>query len=303
MMMPQTLNSNASITVTYSSGIVYTKVIAGTWSAGKTYIYNLSKAVNIGDYYFSDGTWGTIAEHTNSTAKPIAVIFSNTTSAKDKAYGFIHGYAMALQNAQNTGNFPWSTYTGTGTQIQNTICNTSALQIGNLDGYSESKNVLTKYGSNSISNLSSTFPAFYYAFSYGTSSIGGTVNAAPASSSGWFLPSTGQWYLIVKNLGGITAASSSTNHAHFLSTALSAAANINKYLDAVHTAINTITVHDIDFYTLNNTASIRFYWTSTEYSASCASSANFYYDDSFYLDTSGVPGPESGRRVRSVIAF
>jgi hypothetical protein len=42
MMMPQTLSSDASITVTYSNGGTLTKTITGTWNAGNTYIYNLS---------------------------------------------------------------------------------------------------------------------------------------------------------------------------------------------------------------------------------------------------------------------
>jgi hypothetical protein len=42
MMMPQTLDSDASVTITYSNGGTLTKAITGTWEAGKTYTYNLS---------------------------------------------------------------------------------------------------------------------------------------------------------------------------------------------------------------------------------------------------------------------
>ncbi len=42
MMMPQTLSSDARITVTYSNGGTLTKTITGIWEAGKTYTYNLS---------------------------------------------------------------------------------------------------------------------------------------------------------------------------------------------------------------------------------------------------------------------
>lgn len=42
MMMPQTLESGANITVTYSNGGTLTQMITGKWNAGNIYTYNLS---------------------------------------------------------------------------------------------------------------------------------------------------------------------------------------------------------------------------------------------------------------------
>ena len=54
MMIPQTLD-NASITVTYSNAGTLTKVITGTWEAGKTYTYNLSKTIPVANFdYIGD---------------------------------------------------------------------------------------------------------------------------------------------------------------------------------------------------------------------------------------------------------
>ena len=50
MMMPQTLGSDASITITYSNGGALTKAVTGTWEAGKTYTYNLSYLPRIFSY-------------------------------------------------------------------------------------------------------------------------------------------------------------------------------------------------------------------------------------------------------------
>ena len=50
IMMPQTLGSDASITVTYSNGGTLTKAITGTWEAGKTYNYDLSYPPRTFDY-------------------------------------------------------------------------------------------------------------------------------------------------------------------------------------------------------------------------------------------------------------
>jgi hypothetical protein len=53
MMMPQKLNSNASITVTYSGGGTLTKGISGTWEAGKTYTYNVSKTIAVANFDYT----------------------------------------------------------------------------------------------------------------------------------------------------------------------------------------------------------------------------------------------------------
>ena len=47
MMMPQTLGSDASITVTYSNSGTLTKSISGTWTAGNIYTYNISKTIPV----------------------------------------------------------------------------------------------------------------------------------------------------------------------------------------------------------------------------------------------------------------
>jgi hypothetical protein len=180
-MIPQTF-TNVIITVTYSTGTAYTKTISGTWAAGNTYTYNLSKSVNVGDYYFSDGTWGTIAEHTNSTAKPIALIFSNSTSTTDKGYGWTHGYAIALKDAyEGTLNWSSSSY---GTTLEMGKAYTDINSIENdLDGYTHTKTILAK-----SSNILNDYPPFYYAYNFKN-----TVTP-PSNSSGWYLASAGQYH-------------------------------------------------------------------------------------------------------------
>lgn len=52
----------------------------------------------IGDYLYSDGTWGPL-EYSKYGEYPVAIIFSNYTSLADRQKGFVHGYAMALRDA------------------------------------------------------------------------------------------------------------------------------------------------------------------------------------------------------------
>ena len=53
MMMPQTLRNDASITVTYSNGGTLTQSIAGTWTAGNIYTYNISKTIPVANFDYT----------------------------------------------------------------------------------------------------------------------------------------------------------------------------------------------------------------------------------------------------------
>ena len=79
---------------------------ANTWGSNGN--ATTTSTVKIGDYYFTDGSWGTLTEHVTSTVKPIGVIFSTRISNEEKNAGFTHGYALALQDANSTGCY-WST--------------------------------------------------------------------------------------------------------------------------------------------------------------------------------------------------
>ena len=241
LMIPQTF-SNAIITLTYNTGTTYTKTISGIWSAGNTYIYNLSKPVNIGDYYYSDGTWGSIAEHASSTASPIGVIFSNSTSNIDKEHNWTHGYAMALTNASLAAT--WGTYSQD-TPLENLDISISGWKYAsNLkDGYANTQTIKNTYGL-----LITNYPAFYYSINYATT--------YPAISSGWYLASIGQWYDICVNLGKIseTPDNSHYNGVIWYSMSSDCINNINadlKILENLGYSISKFSIGEK-------------YWTSTE---------------------------------------
>ncbi|WP_081618607.1 fimbrillin family protein [Segatella paludivivens] len=182
MMIPQSF-TNATIILTYNTGTSYRKTISGNWTANNIYTYNLSKSVNVGDYYYSDGTWGAISE--NPQKVPIAIIFSNITSEKDKKYGFTHGYAMALNNT-NAPNC-WSLSQGSS---DNMTIESSNLQT-DYDGYDHFLHISTNKGA--LVYSATNYPAFYDARNYNV--------VAPSNSSGWYLPSVGQWFLFISNIG------------------------------------------------------------------------------------------------------
>lgn len=196
-----------------------------------------SMAVNVGDYLFSDGTWGSLDN--GISTKPIAVIFSKTTSAIDKANTWTHGYAMALKNASTSCK--WA---GTGATTNPTGSNfsTTAAMIADKDGYTHTQLINT-----------STYPAAYAAATTYKSTV-----PTPSNTSGWYLPSIGQWYDICVNLGKITATySDHTTWFSWSGAASSCASNINAYL-------TPLTSGTYDTFPQDASNSYR-YWSSSEY--------------------------------------
>jgi hypothetical protein len=249
---------------------------------------------NIGDYYYSDGTFGASASPTGKTA--IGVVFSNAISATDSVKGWTHGYAMALTNAASNASWASSTYVSTIEFGASNYVNTVALMESDMDGYTHSQTIKNKSGYSSTN-----YPAFYYALNYGTASVGGTKYAAPSNSSGWYLPSQGQWYFILTKIGGINMpldngiASSGTgywkNPASF-----NAAAAINVYLSSVTGS------DQIDC----NSSNARWFWSSSEWGYNSACIINFSsnsYDGYLYLNLTTKTTANIDNRIRSVIAF
>ena len=139
--------------------------------------------------------------------------------------------------------------------------------------------------------LSTTvFPAFYYAFVAYKSSV-----AAPTNSSGWFLPSIGQWWdameqAVLKN--GITSFGLTDKHtdsaqSYFNITDKTISYNaLNKlmsnYNNLVYTVLNTVR-----------------YWSSSEYDA--ANGCRVYFNDDDTLI--GLNGKQYTYNARPFLAF
>jgi len=195
LVIPQDMINKHFIAIKVAGGntFYYMPSTSISLSGGYVYTYNVtvpSSTTNVGDYYFSDGSWGTLAVHATSTVKPIGVIFSNSPSTSDQGYGWKHGYAMALANTSTSCT--WGTY-GTDETALLDYQDTYTTYIINKDGYTETHEIKNAYPS----TLQSTYPAFYYALNYSIIS--------PNGSSGWYLPSIGQWWNIVTNLGDMSS--------------------------------------------------------------------------------------------------
>lgn len=182
--------------------------------------YEALPPVNVGDYYYSDGTWSTAYDASKTV---IGLVFSTDVSDADYASGFTHGYVVALDDVNNSAKYAWSTDLSTitgmdllevsdyvaldGTHYTGDEAHAHAI-MENYDGYTFTKYIVDN-------KTIADFPAFNAAVNTYES-----VVPAPKSgnagvlvnSSGWYLPSTGQTWKLCYNFCNYTTTWPSTNY-------------------------------------------------------------------------------------------
>ena len=280
--------------------------ITGSGQSDARVTYTSDIPATLGTYLYSDGTYGTSIPAPTATPHIIGIVFTSTTyptSTTDKAKGWSHGYAIALKNAAAySSGVKWS---GTSKSEFGSSYDYSdwASMKADLDGYTKTNTIKTNY----LSTLLSNYPAFYYALGYGTSQIPSTTTyAAPAGSvtSGWYLPSIGQWYDICVNLGGMTATPGYTgtgygqwynNSSGSTGYAYKCAAAINAYLTALSN-----NGYSVDLFSTIISGATEVYWSSSEYTNIYAYGALFRSNGYMNLDYYGKTGAYG---VRPVVAF
>jgi hypothetical protein len=274
----------------------YTAKISKSWSAGNSYTYNLNKSETavVGQYLFSDGTWGSY----DPDKTVIGIVFSNTTSSTDRSHGWTHGYAMALQNAGSaTSTYQWySSNSGNPTGINITGADNI---MSDKDGYSHSGYIQT-----------TGYAAGIAAKGYSAKDKNGNTIATPSGISGWYLPSCGQWYDICASLGKMVAASGKSytgNDTYYIewysidddsnkNYSSLCASNLNVYLNALKER-----GYSVDLFSNKEGNSEERYWSSSECSDMCTYCMHFYASGRMGLnDCSKLSSP---CMVRPVIAF
>ena len=282
----------------------------------------------IGDYVFSDGTWGPL-ENISATHYPIAVIFSNNPSATDIAAGYKHGYAIALASAG--GQLTWAKADAeyVNKRIRSEVATDFNAVLKDYDGRTETDALKTAAGDNFTKE---NYPSAWYALNFGTDAVNLTDNSdptkaaesttpstaykAPAGTSGWYLGSAGQYYLVALNLGGNITSDMTWHHdnANLDADDNNAQAQWN-YITGVSEAnlnqLNTLfNAGASDYATVvpmvwkANTYET-WYWTSTEFSAGRAFSVYWNFDGNFNLNSGNAKSNSdtNNRGVRPVLAF
>ncbi len=170
----------------------------------------------IGDYFYSDGTWsdgglisinadGTEAQWLTGLEKPapdpdktvIGIIFqtaSDRFSSSETAAGYTHGLVFSLKSAHGSKSM-YTRYAFDDATIDFLgSCYYASAWYSDIDGYSLNQKVLAQFADNT-----DQVPAFDFVHT-------DFSPAAPSNTSGWFIPSIGQLWDFVANLGGTAVA-------------------------------------------------------------------------------------------------
>ena len=299
-----------------ANGIDVKAVTGATWSDGGEENITSKKVkqsftadeLKIGDNFYSDGTWsdgglrkryddGSVAI---AEPKPAPVMVNPATGAGRAVVGIVfqtdksrigvkekeklggedkaHGLVMALKDA-GIGK-KWGPK---GQDEGLNKCNTKAENYNDISGYGNCEHIRSNRGS------FANYPAFKAADDYNTTC------PVPATTTGWYLPASGQWWDIMQNLGGCPALADVTQQTSLGSGRWSnqgdIAAALNKWME-------DIAVGDKDAF---QHSSERYYLSSSEYSGLSAQSWVMYSD----ILSNGWFHKDNPRYVyvRSVLAF
>lgn len=160
--------------------------------------YGLENA-RIGDFYCTkdDGASGYVIPQeadaaTVQAATVVGIVFQTDkkrigTKEKEKLGGEekVHGLVMAVKNAATSQT--WGPY---GTDEELTKCESKADNYNDISGYGNCERIRTNRGS------FDSYPAFKAADDYNAGC------PVPETTTGWYLPASGQWWDILQNLGG-----------------------------------------------------------------------------------------------------
>ena len=258
----------------------------------KNVTYAESGIARIGDFYCTknNGTTGYLIpkeadETTVQAAKVVGIVFQTDKSrigAKEKeklgGEGNVHGLVMAVKNIATRQ--AWGLF---GMDEGLTTCRTKADNYNDISGYGNCEHIRTNRG-----NFDS-YPAFKAAYDYNTTC------PVPATTTGWYLPASGQWWDILQNLGGCTALAkpdeqaSSQDDDFGWSGQGDVPAALNAWMEKIATDSK------------DNFRSGKWFWSSSEYSE--------FFARYWYVQSNGRVGCYWDRKdgssvgVRPVLAF
>lgn len=258
----------------------------------KNVTYAESGIARIGDFYCTknNGTTGYLIpkeadETTVQAAKVVGIVFQTDKSrigAKEKeklgGEGNVHGLVMAVKNIATRQ--AWGLF---GMDEGLTTCRTKADNYSDISGYGNCEHIRANRGN------FDRYPAFKAADGYNTTC------PVPTTTTGWYLPASGQWWDILQNLGGCTALAkpdeqaSSQDDDFGWSGQGDVPAALNAWMEKIATDSK------------DNFRSGRWFWSSSEYSE--------FFARYWYVQSNGRVGCYWDRKdgssvgVRPVLAF
>jgi len=258
-----------------------------------------SRDVQVGDYYMSDGSVlpGDASSVPENCIGIVFQISAERISADETAQGWTHGYVMALTNAAK--DTKWGKAATEGSGENSPFVEHASTYKGmyeEIEGYAKTKYMVDTYGSeNDFQGVNGTF---YQVTQYGETAATAQYKA-PAGTSGWYLPSIGQWWDILENLGeaeGLVALKENET----VSSNIAITLNGESALGTLNTRLKAASSSAEEFESSKN------YWSSSEHNRN---NKGLVYAHSVSLTATSVTTTgatkisNSNRRVRCVLSF
>lgn len=153
--------------------------------------YSAERELEVGDYYYADGSIYPKKLGNAPKTGCVGIIFSTETSVTDQANNWSHGYVVSLFDTDDINTkYSWSMVNEdiTGLNLYEKTVDSFTSAFADYDGYSATQAILA-----APSYSAAAYAAVNAAVTYG--------KEIPSSTSGWYLPSIGQVALIINNLG------------------------------------------------------------------------------------------------------
>jgi hypothetical protein len=293
--------------------IEYTKIVANASVALKTYYMNGVRRVSFGDYYFNDGSWGTLEERTGHT--PIGVVIymgdptENDPTLKRDHPNCTHGVALSL-NTISDRPMVWQSSYDANTNISDWIVTyntqhpekqfqkiaaptgkdffaSSAYQEyeagWNLQGYNNTKAIEAYNAANTEQQQVDVIQTVgYYREDV----------KAPSTSSDWYLPSAREFY-VLQNRGYLSPTPiESADHVYFGMDYSDRKSN-TEFINTRITNFGASSVAPLSGYLWTSTEAVMMNNNSLDKGCACVAVfkgnnlSNYYYVGSVYEDGVG----------------
>ena len=243
----------------------------------------------VGDFYMSDGTLVgkgfTLTKRQKESC--IGIVFSaNATKAGIEAQRELgreaKGLVMALTDAAAAA--PWGVF-GIDENRPEEQQNTVQQMYEDYEGFCHTINILDK-GEDEVEN---DYPAFYKTMRYGHNRQTRAYAPSLRLTTGWFMPSVGQWIEFLENLGGLKVSDSE------MQTDEAAISRSGKeILNKINDIFGNFSAEAVF-------ANPGYYWTSSEFDSNNACTVFFHGDG--YFDFNSTVKNSAVPRTRCILAF
>lgn len=261
-------------------------IAAGTLAGGYLYPQNVKKAkeLKVGDVLYKDGTWSTREEAISHTkSEVLGIVGDINPTDEDVEMGYRHGYAIYYEDLPGDKDYDWASHhlhNGVApyasyvssrfgvdyptTQIKPRNASQDVIVAALLAEPSGLKLSQTLYPLRTSVGSNIAYPAAYYAYDEW-----GEKGDEVSSGTHSFLPTAGEMYKVLTNMGILDVTQTFTNTTGALSLGVETFNWTNQNYEAQMNTILTITCSDGAYaMNLSTTSSKEYYWAVSEEDAS-----------------------------------